>query len=74
MSTMASNVPLGNATLPGEHATQLSWATSALKGNMILSFGAASLVTLFMWFFISYQTSPLKKYPGPALAGQYSFP
>ncbi|KAK3391826.1 cytochrome P450 [Sordaria brevicollis] len=69
MSTMASNVPLGNGTLPGEHATPLSWATSALKANMIITFGVASLVTLFLWFFISYQTSPLKKYPGPALAG-----
>lgn len=71
LSNMASNVPVSNGTLPGEQADQ-SWALNALKSNMILTFGATSLVTLFMWFFISYQTSPLKKYPGPALAGQYS--
>ncbi|CCC10483.1 unnamed protein product [Sordaria macrospora k-hell] len=68
MSEMASNVPIGNGTLPGGQVGQ-SWASSALQSNLILTFGAASLVTLFMWFFISYQTSPLKKYPGPALAG-----
>ena len=27
-------------------------------------------ITLFLWFFVAYQTSPLKKYPGPFLAGQ----
>lgn len=26
-------------------------------------------VTCFLWFFVSYHTSPLKKYPGPFLAG-----
>lgn len=26
-------------------------------------------ITIFLWFFVSYQTSPLKKYPGPFLAG-----
>lgn len=26
-------------------------------------------VTIFLWFFVSYQLSPLKKYPGPFLAG-----
>lgn len=27
-------------------------------------------ITIFVWFFVAYQTSPLKKYPGPFLAGQ----
>lgn len=27
-------------------------------------------ITIFMWFFVAYQTSPLKKYPGPFLAGK----
>lgn len=26
-------------------------------------------ITIFLWFFVSYQLSPLKKYPGPFLAG-----
>lgn len=27
-------------------------------------------ITIFIWFFVAYQTSPLKKYPGPFLAGK----
>ncbi|SPO00302.1 related to pisatin demethylase / cytochrome P450 monooxygenase [Cephalotrichum gorgonifer] len=26
-------------------------------------------ITIFLWFFVAYQTSPLKRYPGPFLAG-----
>lgn len=28
-------------------------------------------ITLFLWFFVSYQLSPLKRYPGPFLAGLF---
>lgn len=28
-------------------------------------------ITLFLWFFVSYQLSPLKRYPGPFLAGSF---
>lgn len=32
-------------------------------------FGFIPSITVFLWFLVAYQTSPLKKYPGPFLAG-----
>lgn len=31
--------------------------------------GAVPSITIFLWFSVAYQTSALKKYPGPFLAG-----
>ncbi|KAK3988045.1 putative cytochrome P450 pisatin demethylase-like protein, partial [Cladorrhinum sp. PSN332] len=39
--------------------------TQSVKFNI---FVVAPSITIFLWYFIAYQTSPLKKYPGPFLA------
>ncbi|KAM7193310.1 putative cytochrome P450 pisatin demethylase-like [Rhypophila sp. PSN 637] len=37
--------------------------------TLTIVFGLIPLTTMFLWFLAAYQTSPLKKYPGPFLAG-----
>ncbi|KAM7195564.1 Pisatin demethylase [Naviculisporaceae sp. PSN 640] len=37
--------------------------------KLVTIFGLVPSFTIFFWFFVAYQTSPLKKYPGPFLAG-----
>ncbi|KAK3336366.1 cytochrome P450 [Cercophora scortea] len=49
-----------------------SWATTlltTLQANKLASLVLAPSIACFLWFFVSYHTSPLKKYPGPFLAG-----
>lgn len=51
----------------------LSHSQSLLSNSRVQLVGivlVAPVVTLFLWFFVSYHTSPLKKYPGPFLAGR----
>lgn len=33
----------------------------------------APSIAIFFWFWVAYQTSPLRKYPGPFLAGTLMF-
>ena len=49
--------------------TVRDWATAASDNALVLLFLVPS-ITCFLWFFVSYHTSPLKQYPGPFLAGQ----
>ena len=42
----------------------------AVHSHKSTIFVTAPLVSLFLWYFIAWQTSPLKKYPGPFLAGE----
>lgn len=44
----------------------------AVRSHKSTIFITAPLVSLFLWYFIAWQTSPLKKYPGPFLAGELS--
>ena len=32
--------------------------------------GGLAPLAIFLWFVVSYYTSPLRRYPGPFLAGQ----
>jgi hypothetical protein len=67
---MASASPAANAGLPPTEGSAL--LTSLLAGvwaNKLSAIVLAPSVAVFLWFFVAYQTSPLKKYPGPFLAG-----
>jgi len=41
-------------------------------GKLTVAVVAPSIAILF-WFWVAYQTSPLRKYPGPFLAGAVMF-
>lgn len=72
---MASASPAANGVPP---PSQFDWdLNSVLAGiwsHKLSIFVLAPSVTVFLWFFIAYQTSPLKKYPGPFLAGLWRTP
>lgn len=42
---------------------------AAVRSNKAALLVLTPAITIFLWFFVSYHTSPLKKYPGPFLAG-----
>jgi hypothetical protein len=69
---MVSASPAVNGgPLPTESAA-LSLTASLLAGvwgNKLAALVLAPSIAVFLWFFVAYQTSPLKQYPGPFLAG-----
>ena len=67
-SPAASSVPGG---LDGLDWVTLLQGARQYKAAILLLTPA---ITLFFWFFVSYQTSPLKRYPGPFLAGLFHHP
>jgi len=66
---MASASPLANAATVTDTTHWVSLLTNPQVVKLGIIFGVTPLVTIFLWFLVSYQTSPLKKYPGPFLAG-----
>jgi hypothetical protein len=75
---MASASPAANGgPFPTESAA-LNLTTSLLAGvwgNKLAALVLAPSIAVFLWFLVAYQTSPLKQYPGPFLAGMlYLFP
>lgn len=63
-SSASGPVPTG-ATLDWDWNTVLTAAQSSKLTLLVV----APSIACFLWFFVAYQTSPLKKYPGPFLAG-----
>lgn len=73
-SVLSPPVDSPPASSPTGGAEGLDWvallesARQYKAGIMLLT----PAITIFLWFFVSYQLSPLKKYPGPFLAGMLS--
>lgn len=70
---MASTSP---AATRGSFSREASgWDLGSVLGsawaNKLGVFVLAPSIAVFLWFSVAYQTSPLKKYPGPFLAGPY---
>lgn len=68
---MASASPAARGWLPLDDVSGPD-VTSFLAGTLgarLLALILAPTVAVFLWFFVAYQTSPLKRYPGPFLAG-----
>lgn len=68
---MASASPAANSGVPPTEgsALDLTALLAGVWGNKLSAIVLAPSVAVFLWFFVAYQTSPLKKYPGPFLAG-----
>jgi len=47
----------------------LDWADVESSTGMLTVLAIAPSVACLLWFWVAYQTSPLRKYPGPFLAG-----
>ena len=68
---MDTNIPSGSASPIAESGgLNLEWQSFLadpvkLAGVIV----AAPVVTVFLWFTVAFYTSPLKKFPGPFLAG-----
>lgn len=45
-------------------------AAQTTRGKLSILVVAPS-IAVFLWFWVAYQTSPLRKYPGPFLAGMF---
>lgn len=71
---MASASPAATGGIPPAEgsALDLSLLLSGVWGNKLSVFVLAPSIAVFLWFFVAYQTSPLKKYPGPFMAGMWS--
>src|SRR5690348_5515293 len=73
---MSSGLPFGNGTLSlGGVELELGSllnAARSLAGKLSVLVIAPS-IACFLWFWVAYQTSPLRKYPGPFLAGMFVF-
>ena len=70
---MASILPSAATGSPLEWSSS-DWQT-LLADSRVQIVGAAVVapaLTIFLWFLVSYYTSPLKKYPGPFLAGEFA--
>lgn len=68
---MASVSSSASGAAPTGVAVDWDWdsiLTAAQSSKLTLILVAPS-IACFLWFFVAYQTSPLKKYPGPFLAG-----
>lgn len=63
---MESLLPQSNGALPQNFPEFLD----AVKSNKAALVFLTPAITVFLWYLVSYYTSPLKKYPGPFLAGQ----
>ncbi|KAK0634755.1 cytochrome P450 [Bombardia bombarda] len=57
------------ASAAGESDSISAAVITSLLANKLGILILGPLVTTFLWFLVSYQTSPLKRYPGPFLAG-----
>jgi hypothetical protein len=68
---MASASPAANGGIPpaGGSALDPTALLAGVWGNKLSALVLAPSVAVFLWFFVAYQTSPLKRYPGPFLAG-----
>lgn len=68
---MASASPAAaHGSLPtGTPEFDLAQVLAGVWGHKLSILVLAPSVAVFLWFFVAYQTSPLKKYPGPFLAG-----
>jgi len=69
---MSSDLPFANGTLLlGGVELELGSLLDAVRspaGKLSVLVIAPS-IACFLWFWVAYQTSPLRKYPGPFLAG-----
>ena len=52
----------------------LDLVLAGVLGNKLGALVLAPTLAVFLWFLVSYQTSPLKTYPGPFLAGMWLTP
>lgn len=68
---MASASPAANSggLPPTEGSALLTSLLAGVWANKLSAIVLGPSVAVFLWFFVAYQTSPLKKYPGPFLAG-----
>ncbi|KAK3694224.1 cytochrome P450 [Podospora appendiculata] len=58
--------------MASDYQSEGSWATAVLitiQANKLAALILAPSFACFLWFFVSYHTSPLKRYPGPFLDG-----
>jgi hypothetical protein len=71
---MASASPAANGGFPAPEGSALDLASvlSGVAQHKLSVLVLAPAIALFLWFLVAYQTSPLKKYPGPLLAGPWS--
>ena len=69
-SHMASASPAASGGVPPDGSV-LDLVLAGVLGNKLGALVLAPTVAVFLWFLVSYQTSPLKKYPGPFLAGMW---
>jgi len=53
----------------GSQAGTLNKSTGVSSLGVVVTLVVAPVVTLFVWFTVSWLVSPLRKYPGPFLAG-----
>ena len=67
---MESMLPESHGILP----QSLPEFLTVVKENKAALVFLTPAITIFLWFFVSYHTSPLKKYPGPFLAGKPFYP
>ncbi|KAK4147374.1 Pisatin demethylase [Dichotomopilus funicola] len=68
---MASASPAARGWLPLDDVSgpDSTWLLAGTWGTKLTALILAPAVAVFLWFFVAYQTSPLKRYPGPFLAG-----
>ena len=72
-SHMASASPAASGGVPPDGSV-LDLVLAGVLGNKLGAVVLAPTIAVFLWFLVSYQTSPLKKYPGPFLAGMWLMP
>ncbi|KAL2126473.1 hypothetical protein VTI74DRAFT_844 [Chaetomium olivicolor] len=65
---MASPSPGANSGIPPAGLDVSSLLATAWSHKLSI-FALAPSIAVFLWFYVAWQTSPLKKYPGPFLAG-----
>jgi len=53
----------------GSQAGTLNKSTGVSSLGVVVTVVVIPVVTLFVWFTVSWLVSPLRKYPGPFLAG-----
>jgi hypothetical protein len=66
---MASASPAASGGIPSPDGSMLDLVLAGVLANKLSVLLLSPAIAVFLWFLVSYQTSPLKKYPGPFLAG-----
>ncbi len=68
---MASASPAASGGMLPPEGSVLDLVLAGVLANKLIVLILSPAIAVFLWLLVSYQTSPLKKYPGPFLAGMW---